>query len=165
MLIPDDSYVTVAEADEWHGKRATAQYWNSLTDAQKETQLITASDYIDSLELCGTVTQKGQPREFPRNGETEVPRKIKTAIMWLSGQATLTASSDNTEAPIIKKKVDVIEITYSDKVNEALATATNGRYQYLDSMLAEFICHNNTEESPPYIGAILVSGYRAGGCC
>ena len=79
--VPQDSYVTVAEADAYHAIRPSANAWAALTEPEKEQRLVAASDYLDSQYIFnGKKTDENQPREFPRNGATEIPTAIKKVV-------------------------------------------------------------------------------------
>ena len=148
--VPQDSYVTVAEADAYNAIRPSAQTWAALSDSEKEQRLVAASDYLDSQYIfTGKKTDPNQPREFPRNGETEVPMAIKKAVFELALQDSLTS---NASAEVKREKVDVLEVEYFQSDDGAI------RFGYIDGLLRPFLLQSKR------IGAILV-GNVFNGCC
>ena len=148
--VPQDSYVTVAGADAYHAIRPSAQTWAALTEPEKEQRLVAASDYLDSQYIFnGKKTDENQPREFPRNGETEVPMAIKKAVFELALQDSLTS---NASAEVKREKVDVLEVEYFQSDDGAI------RFGYIDGLLRPFLLQSKR------MGAILV-GNVFNGCC
>ena len=66
-------YATEAELTAYAAARGV-----TLTQPESVT-LTSALDWLELQSFSGTKTDPGQPLEFPRNGETAVPAKIKTA--------------------------------------------------------------------------------------
>ena len=148
--VPHDSYVTVAEADAYNAIRPSAQTWAALSDSEKEQRLVAASDYLDSQYIfTGKKTDQNQPREFPRNGATEIPTAIKKAVFELALQDSLTS---NPSAEVKREKVDVLEVEYFQ------ADAGSLRFGYIDGLLRPFLFQSKR------MGAILV-GNVFNGCC
>ena len=151
MQIPQDSYVTVAEADAYHNARPSQSVWAAFSQQEKEQRLVIASDYVDSAYTYkGKKTDENQPREFPRNGMTDTPIQVKRAVFELGLQSDLTA---NEAASIKREKVDVLEVEYFESQNTA-------RFSYIESLLKPFIL----VQSSARFGAILINGGRHG-CC
>ena len=147
--VPHDSYVTVAEADAYHAIRPSANAWAALTEPEKEQRLVAASDYLDSQYIFnGKKTDENQPREFPRNGNTEIPTAIKKAVFELALQDSLTS---NASAEVKREKVDVLEVEYFQSDDGAI------RFGYIDGLLRPFLLQSKR------MGAIIV-GY-GNGCC
>ena len=148
--VPQDSYVTVAEADEYNAIRPSAQTWAALSEPEKEQRLVAASDYLDSQYIFnGKKTDENQPREFPRNGATEIPTAIKKAVFELALQDSLTS---NSSAEVKREKVDVLEVEYFQSDDGAI------RFGYIDGLLRPFLLQSKR------MGAILV-GNVFNGCC
>ena len=149
ITVPQDSYVTVAEADAYNAIRPSQSIWAALSDSEKEQRLVAASDYLDSQYIfTGKKTDPNQPREFPRNGSTEIPTAIKKAVFELALQDSLTS---NASAEVKREKVDVLEVEYFQSDNGAI------RFGYIDGLLRPFLFQSKR------IGAIVV-GYGNGGC-
>ena len=66
-------YATEAELTAYAAARGV-----TLTQPENVT-LTRALDWLELQSFSGTKTDPNQPLEFPRNGETTVPAKIKTA--------------------------------------------------------------------------------------
>ena len=148
--VPQDSYVTVAEADAYHAIRPSANAWAALSGPDKEQRLVAASDYLDSQYIFnGKKTDENQPREFPRNGATEIPTAIKKAVFELALQDSLTS---NASAEVKREKVDVLEVEYFQSDDGAI------RFGYIDGLLRPFLLQSKR------MGAILV-GNVFNGCC
>ena len=148
--VPQDSYVTVAEADEYNAIRPSNSTWAALSDSEKEQRLVAASDYLDSQYIfTGKKTDQNQPREFPRNGATEIPTAIKKAVFELALQDSLTS---NPSAEVKREKVDVREVEYFQSDDGAI------RFGYIDGLLRPFLLQSKR------MGAILV-GNVFNGCC
>ena len=150
ITVPQDSYVTVAEADTYNAIRPSQSIWAALSDSEKEQRLVAASDYLGSQYIfTGKKTDPNQPREFPRNGATEIPTAIKKAVFELALQDSLTS---NASAEVKREKVDVLEVEYFQSDDGAI------RFGYIDGLLRPFLLQSKR------MGAILV-GNVFNGCC
>lgn len=69
-----NSYVTVAEADDYFSDRLDVAAWVSADAAQKSQALVTASGVLDAMTWIGTAISIDQPLSFPRNGSYFDPR-------------------------------------------------------------------------------------------
>lgn len=81
--------------------------------------LIKAMDWLEIQPFKGEKTDPEQPLEFPRNGETQVPERIKTAqivaaLIYDAGGDPMAAI----DRRVVREKVDVVEVQYSDKGNQ-----------------------------------------------
>lgn len=61
-----DSYVTLAEADEWISTHILDDSWSSVSEDIRKVALVQASDHIDACRLRGRKYSSTQTREFPR---------------------------------------------------------------------------------------------------
>ena len=148
MLVPQDSYVTVLEADAYHSIRPSATTWAALSEPDKAMRLVAATDYIDSqFQYSGKKTDAEQVREFPRNGKAEVPQAVKKAVFELALQSDLTA---NPEQSVKKEKVAVLEVEYFEADDAQ-------RFAYIYNLLKPFLL------SDKRIGAIVAFGQQK--CC
>lgn len=66
LEVGTNSYVTIAEADEYLSGEITGERWEVLSTQQKERYLITAARHIDGLMLRGCKASPTQPMFFPR---------------------------------------------------------------------------------------------------
>jgi hypothetical protein len=69
-----NSYVTVAEADEFFADRLDVAAWTSADATQKAQALVTATAALDSMSWTGTAVSVTQALAFPRNGVYFDPR-------------------------------------------------------------------------------------------
>ena len=81
LVVGENSYVTLAEAEIIIADMFNTSEWEQLTDTQKEKALKTAVfQGLDLLALSGCKLNPGtQVLEFPRNWETEVSNSVKMA--------------------------------------------------------------------------------------
>lgn len=69
-----NSYVTVAEAEEYFADRLNATAWLTAEDSQKSQALVTATTMLDNLDWAGAAVNPSQSLAFPRNAEYFDPR-------------------------------------------------------------------------------------------
>ena len=111
----------------------------NVTLNQSESVLLTkALDYIEIQKYSGTKTDPEQALQFPRDGETEVPEQIKKAqlvcaMIYNDGNDPLGSIGQR----VLKEKVDVVEIEYSDKGNQS------NFYPFLNALLADFLAYGS----------------------
>lgn len=74
-----DAYGCTHEADCYFDERLGSESWESATTPNKEKALKQATRLIDRFSYIGSRTADLQPREFPRNGATTIPRDIEIA--------------------------------------------------------------------------------------
>lgn len=72
-------YGTLAEANNYFAVLLQGKKWKNFTTDDKLLALKSATLLIDNLNFAGDKTDEGQTLEFPRNGDTVVPDKIKKA--------------------------------------------------------------------------------------
>ena len=128
LVVGTNTYVTVAELTAY----ALARAITIVND--EETLLIKAMDYIEIQSYWGTKTDEDQDLEFPRNGDTVVPEKIKTAqiitaLLIDSGEDMFPIS----EQAVKREKVDIIEIEYQNFTNSIK------NYPQLNKLLTPFL--------------------------
>lgn len=101
LTVGTDSYVTVAEADEYISKRYTSnskdrKRWEELSKEDKEIIIRNACDEIELMPFQGRKITREQKLEFPRlpyqYGNPVVPDIVKYAqielALWLSDDKT-----------------------------------------------------------------------------
>ena len=107
----------------------------NVTLNETEAVLLTkALDYIELQRYSGTKTDPEQELQFPRNGETDIPEQIKKAqlvcaMIYNDGENPLGSVGQR----VLREKVDVVEIQYSDKGNQSTF------YPFLNALLADFL--------------------------
>lgn len=129
LVVGTDTYVTEADLTAY----ATARGITILA-SNKEIILLKAMDYIEVQSYWGAKTDPDQELEFPRNGDTVVPEKIKTAqivtaLLIDSGEDMFPTS----EQAVKREKVDIIEIEYQDFTNSLK------NYPQLNKLLVPFL--------------------------
>lgn len=97
--------------------------------------LTLALDYLELQNYSGEKTDPSQALEFPRNGETVVPSRIKTAqlvaaMLYSDGEDLLAPMGQRVTSETV---VGAVSVTYSDSGNQ---TAVYGQ---LDALLEPFM--------------------------
>lgn len=131
IVVGENSYVTELELTNYASARDITITGNT------ETLLIKAMDYIEIQSYWGEKTDEEQDLEFPRNGDTSVPAKIKTAQIV----AALLIDSGETlfqtgEQAVKRESVGSVEIEYQDN------TSSIKTFPQLNALLSPFT--NNT---------------------
>lgn len=131
IVVGENSYVTELEFTDYASARDITITGNT------ETLLIKAMDYIEIQSYWGEKTDEEQDLEFPRNGDTVVPAKIKTAQIV----AALLIDSGETlfqtgEQAVKRESVGTIEIEYQANTNAIKS------FPQLNALLSPFT--NNT---------------------
>lgn len=126
-----DSYVTLAEARAYASARGVTL---PVEDGAVEILARKATDYLETFAYAGKKVQATQPLKWPRKEvtldeeawpEDEIPPSLKKAqnqtMMEIFAGLDPLPSSDG--KAVIREKVDVIEVEYSD-TGSASATPT-----------------------------------------
>ncbi len=121
-------YVEVADFEDYAANRGITMVNDPEHILQK------ALDWLELNDFKGEKTDPDQPLEFPRNGETDIPARIKTAqkvaaLIYDSGGDPMGAINPR----VTMEKVDVITVQYSDKGNQIVL------YPQLNKLLRTFI--------------------------
>ena len=110
ITVGENSYASAAELTSYTADR------DITLSGSPAILLIKAMDWLDLQPFSGYKTDSGQPLEFPRNGETIVPEKIKTAQLVA---AVLIDSGEDLMAPegqrVLSESVaGAVSVSYSD---------------------------------------------------
>ena len=127
-----NSYISVAEARSFASLRSLIL---PASDSAVEVLIIKAFDYLESLDYKGNHANPPQSAEFPRRdlylqgvlfAQNEIPNKLKQAQSQLTYEAVNTdLQPTGNGKEVIKEKVDVVEVQYSEKgINVARPTFT-----------------------------------------
>jgi hypothetical protein len=121
MLTPDvDSYVDVAEADEYFSKRYGYDQWALLPVDTREQALRSAVTKLDfSCSWDGDLCAEDQPLAFPRTAQDcNTPQGVKDAQCELA-YLMITAGGANVkeENPLKKLKAGSVELEWSDRIS------------------------------------------------
>ena len=76
LVVGTNSYVTLAEAEDYVALRPDTDAWDALTPSAKEQMLVSAADYLDSIQWAGTAfdTTTPQAMAWPRVVDIWLPR-------------------------------------------------------------------------------------------
>lgn len=77
-------YCTVDYANSYCLELLGTQPWDDSTEEDKEKALRQATRIIDRLDFAGAKTDAEQRRQFPRGGDTLVPKDIKFAAVHIA---------------------------------------------------------------------------------
>lgn len=131
IRVPNDSYVSIEQADAYHAIRPSKHTWDALEISQKEMRLVSASDYVDACyQLRNDLNRK------MRDGEAGVIDPVFKAVCELSLKTGLFDNDSQKRAAV---KVGDISVTY--------AGSTGARFEYVDALLLPWTTSNLTEIS------------------
>ncbi|TNG94875.1 hypothetical protein FHQ28_05635 [Pasteurellaceae bacterium USgator11] len=139
LIIPDDSYVTLEEANKYHAIRGSYDAWNALSDEAKIRRLVSASDFLDvNYHFLNEKIDPSQPREFPRKqtggGDASgVPAQVKTAVFELALQPDL---NQNEAQKMESVRVGPVSVNYK---TESAVSGNANRFTYVKSLLDLFL--------------------------
>lgn len=138
FLVPEDSYLTLEEANSYHAYRTSKAEWIGLSDEEKQQRLVSASDFLDiHYRFLGQKRSPYQPRQFPRTetggvDRNGIPTQIKHAI------CELALFSDLNKKPKQKmSSVRVGPVTVNYEQNELSNSAD--RFPNITKMLDLFL--------------------------
>lgn len=95
LVLNTNSYVEIADADEYFGTRIDSANWFDASDEVKEQALVTATQLIDDHAWIGSAVSSSQALAWPRKNvvyfddrmgqqitvaEDEVPLRVKVAV-------------------------------------------------------------------------------------
>lgn len=118
LVVGVNSYVSLAEADDFFNNFIYNETWINATVDEKERSLITATAMLDNNFLWyGEKTDPNQPLAFPRTypddctDPNEIPQEIKDATC-LQAQYLMDFPVYGKTDKIKKTKLDVMEVEY-----------------------------------------------------
>lgn len=136
-----DSYASVTQADEYHAARGNAA-WAALAESDKESALRRSTDYMVQeyrARWAGVRATGVQALDWPRSGVivdgfevVGVPVEVVRACCELALKASTAALSADAGRTVIREKVDVIEVEYSE------FGPTGTQYTAVNAMLRPF---------------------------
>ncbi|SSY81051.1 DnaT-like ssDNA-binding protein [Alysiella crassa] len=149
-----NSYATMAQADEFHAIRPTAQTWAALSNTEKQARLVAASDYIDlNFRFRGKKSDGNQMRQFPRNGQPMPPQLVwAVSLLAVSGSLNAVVSSSGGATAINSVKIGELQVSYQQA--QSSNTIEDGILQAIKGWLWDWLLQDKR------MGAILVSRYR-----
>lgn len=113
-------YITRTNADTYFTERYPSDLWDAATNDTKDKILIVATKIIDTLNFFGEKTNSSQEREFPRDGDTEVPQDIldaccEIAYALLDG---VDIEKEYNKLMISSTSLDVASITFNNQMSQ-----------------------------------------------
>lgn len=139
LNIPDDSYVSLDDANRYHALRNSFDSWNGLSDEQKQRRLVSASDFLDhNYVFAGKKADPNQARQFPRyqgNASGQIPPEICNAVCELALQADL---NQNAQQKMASVKVGPVSVSYDDQSG---VNSQSNRFEYVKSLLNAYLDH------------------------
>jgi len=112
------SYVSEAEADDYHTTRGTAA-WTSATPEARAAALVRATDYADAAyAYAGKRATSAQALEWPRSGggvPPGVPRPLRHAVCELAVRALASSLAPDGAPAMIEETIGPITTRYSDR--------------------------------------------------
>lgn len=135
LVVGENTYISLADAEEYFATRYNSTIWDALTDPDKEILLQSATRALDLYCLwAGYKTDPDQLLEFPRDDE-DTPKKVELAeceicLSILENDSVI----DETEPNLTKLKADVIEFHFG-KVG-----STSSLYNNFTSSLLTGFC-------------------------
>jgi hypothetical protein len=129
ITVGENSYVTEQELLDYASAREIT------VSGTPEVLLIKAMDWLELRSYKGTKTEETQDLEFPRNGDTEVPKAIKTAQVITAILIDQGEDFWGVVEPAIKSEriEGAIDIEYQE------GGASSNRYPQLDNLLSPYL--------------------------
>lgn len=138
LTIPEDAYVSIEQADNYHRLRSSFESWNELSAEEKARRLVSASDFLDfTYPFSGEKADPEQGREFPRKGRNGEPKPIPKAVCFAVCELALQADlNQNPEQRMSSVTVGSISVHYDDtsQVNSAV-----NRFDYVKALLSAYL--------------------------
>jgi len=128
-------YADVTYADAYFAERMGSDVWTSTETADKEKSLKHGTRLIDRCDFVLEKTDEDQEREFPRNGDTEIPDEVKQA----NCEVALELLKGRLPEETMVKKTGIASESVGDtsrSYNEGGATQNIGIASGLPSMAA-----------------------------
>ena len=139
-----NSYASVAIADDYFLLRGRNS-WGALSTEAKEASLINATDYLEATyrnAWLGSRVSNTQALSWPRYdvlldgfaiASNTVPPIVVSACMELALRASSEDLLTDTGAKVIRERVDVLEVEYSEY------GSANTRYTFVERLLAPLL--------------------------
>ncbi|HDR0635840.1 DnaT-like ssDNA-binding protein [Pasteurella multocida] len=139
LTIPNDSYVTIEEANKYHAFRNSASTWQELDDETKARRLVSASDFLDfNYRFLGKKLDSSQVRAFPRTNtggadSNGIPTAVKFAVFELALYENLNENQDREMSSV---RVGPLSVNFEK--NLASGNASN-RFEYVKGILDTYL--------------------------
>lgn len=125
-----NSLVTVAFADAYFALRNNTA-WDALSDAEKETALVLATDYVEmrfSQRFVGDILVSDQALSWPRNLSVSFPNRVKNAVCEyavLSATGKLLYEPVTADGQLLKRKRERF-VQFEEEMH--YETGANGKF-------------------------------------
>jgi hypothetical protein len=146
---PDaESWCSVAHADQYHSSLGNDE-WGALSISVKEQTLRKGTNYLMQeygMKWAGYRTTSTQALDWPRTQvpipdlqyaafipDDVIPIDIQNACASLGLRSTTEDLTENETRQVVREKVDVIEIQYSEN------STTQKQYTEIDNMLGKYL--------------------------
>ena len=148
-----NSYVTLAEANDYFDTSPDSSTWTNKTDDQKKRSLISATRWIDTFVFYGDRCDDGQALKFPRNNYqvdgvelacTKIPNNIKYAqyelARALANDTDAITGTTGKEGNISEAKLGDLEVKFNTtSQNTGSVNNIMDVYPWLQSYLGAYM--------------------------
>ena len=148
-----NSYVTLAEANDYFDTSPDSSTWTNKTDDQKKRSLISATRWIDTLVFYGDRCDDGQALKFPRNNYqvdgvelacSKIPNNIKYAqyelARALANDTDAITGTTGKEGNISEAKLGDLEVKFNTTTqNTGSVNNIMDVYPWLQSYLGAYM--------------------------
>lgn len=137
-----ESYVSLLDADDYHGRRANAA-WMTASETAREAALLNATAYIDATyAFSGSPRLTTQSLAWPRAFFTGLPPNLRVATMELAlraldGPLLPDVKASTTTGQLIQQTIGPITEKYA--AGGVTVTSSGPRYPLIDRLLAPLI--------------------------
>ena len=138
-----DSYVAIAEADQYFTDRPTHKYstnWSGASEDNKKSTLRIATETLDNMYVFKVAKSlETQALRFPIKDGTEVPLNIKKAVIELASRALVGELLEDSDGKILEsEKYDVVEFHY-----KTTSVVPQKIYTVVEGFLKPYIASKN----------------------
>ena len=148
-----NSYVTLAEANDYFDTSPDSSTWTNKTDDQKKRSLISATRWIDTFVFYGDRCDDGQALKFPRNNYqvdgvelacTKIPNNIKYAqyelARALANDTDAITGTTGNQGNIAEAKLGDLEVKFNTTTqNTGSVNNIMDVYPWLQSYLGAYM--------------------------
>lgn len=139
LRIPEDSYVSVEEANKYHAFRNSFAEWRELDEQAKARRLVSASDFLDfSYRFLGKKVDPLQSRAFPRVNtggldQNGIPTSIKFAVFELALYEDLNTNQDQEMSSV---RVGPVSASFE---KSSTSNSPVNRFEYVKVLLDSYL--------------------------
>lgn len=139
-----NSYTDITYADDYFSLRNNTD-WGLLTTEQKQSYLVLATDYIDTVyydTFLGANKYEIQSLQFPKinYAGTDIDYdRVKKAVCELAFRAKDGDLNKDLSKTVISEKIDVLEVKYKDSSDEKT------RYPLINNLLKPLLKNGVTD--------------------